>query len=435
MSRKIGFWSVFALVTASQIGSGVFMQPANLATYGMFSLGGWAISGLGAIALALVFAKLCSWLPQTGGPHVYVKEAFGPSAAFFTGWTYWVVSWVSSTAVIIASVGYLSPLIGCNSPTVNLLLEIALLIAITALNFRGVSTAGHAELLLTTFKVILLLIVPLLALYHFNSNNFVLDATIAHLASSQILGCVTLIFFWGFIGLETATTAAGAVENPTQTIPRAVAAGTIGVAILYLINALGIMGVIPGHELAHSNAPYADVVRFIFGGNWHLVVSAIASLICIGSLNAWTMTSGQIALGLAQDGFMPAFFGRKNKYDAPFWGILVGSLGIVPFLILTANKSLATQVVTILGFSVTAFLFVYMLCCLAFLRLLLRRFQPVMRKLPQMVYGSLALIFCCWVIYETPLYTIMIASLFTLIGVPFFLWFLSKETVEKQSQR
>lgn len=423
MVRKIGFWSVFALVTASQIGSGVFMQPTNLAPYGLFSFGGWLISGLGAVTLALVFAKLCSWLPKIGGPHVYVKEAFGMSAAFFTGWTYWVVSWVSTAAAIIASVGYVTPLIGCNSPMVNLILEIVLLVVITVLNFRGVSTVGSTEFLLIIFKVILLLILPLLALCYFNRDNFVLDAMVAHLTVPQILGRATLLFFWQFIGLETVTTAAGSVENPTKTIPRAVVAGTICVALLYLVNGLGIMGIIPGQELMHSNAPYTDAVRFICGGNWHLGVSIVALFICIGTLNAWTLTSGQIALGLAQDGFMPAFFGRKNKYDAPFFGILISSLGILPFLLLTTNKDLVTQVRMIIDFSVTAFLFVYAMCCLAFFKLLLQRTKSVLCALPQLFYGSIALIFCGWVIYETPIYTIMLASSFTLVGVPFYLYF------------
>lgn len=127
-SRTIGFWPVFALVTGSQIGSGVFMLPATLAQFGLFSLVGWIISGIGAIALSLVFAQLCTWLPRTGGPHVYVKEAFGESAAFFTGWTYWIISWVSTTVVVIASIGYLLPLIGETSTTTTVLLEIALLL-------------------------------------------------------------------------------------------------------------------------------------------------------------------------------------------------------------------------------------------------------------------------------------------------------------------
>jgi APA family basic amino acid/polyamine antiporter len=424
MSHRIGFLSIFFLVTASQIGSGVFMQPANLAAYGLLSLGGWAIASIGAITLALVFAKLCSWFPRTGGPHVYIKEAFGVSAAFFTGWTYWVVSWVSTTAVIIASVGYILPLLGCNVPIINVLLEIILLSVITSLNFYGITTAGRIEWLLTIFKIILLVIVPILALYYFSSNNFMLDAAVKHFPISQNLGRVALICFWGFIGLETATTAAGEVKNPARVIPLAVISGTLCVALLYLINALGTMGVIPGHELVHSNAPYADVIRFIIGGNWYLVVSLMASFICIGCLNAWIMTSGQIVLGLAQDGLMPACLAQKNRYEAPIWGILIGSIGIGILLILTAHKSVAAQVLTIIDFSVTAFLFIYAFCCLAFFKFLWRmRKDFSFSMLLHVLYGCIALIFCCWVIYEIPVYTIMIASLFTLTGVPFYLWF------------
>ena len=58
MSSKIGFWSVFALVAGSQIGSSVFMQPAILAPYGIYAMFGWVISATGAISLALIF----SWL-------------------------------------------------------------------------------------------------------------------------------------------------------------------------------------------------------------------------------------------------------------------------------------------------------------------------------------------------------------------------------------
>ena len=77
MSQKLGFWSVFGLVTGSQIGTGVLILPASLTPFGVFSLVGWIISSCGAIILALVFSTLCARFPQTGGPHVYLKKTFG----------------------------------------------------------------------------------------------------------------------------------------------------------------------------------------------------------------------------------------------------------------------------------------------------------------------------------------------------------------------
>jgi APA family basic amino acid/polyamine antiporter len=419
VSRKIGFWSVFALVVGSQIGTGVFMMPASLAPYGAWSIVGWLVSGLGAIALALVFAKLCSWFPKTGGPHVYVKEAFGVHASFFTGWTYWIISWVSTPAVIIASIGYLTPLIGVHSPELHLVLEVILLAFITSLNLRGVKAAGHMEFFLTLLKIIPLLLMPACALFFFNKSHFIIEPFVAELSPSQIISTVSLLTLWGFIGVESATTPAGSVENPSKIIPRAIIFGTLCVASLYLINSICIMGVIPGHSLMVSKAPYADAARLIFGGSWHIVISVIASLVCIGTLNAWVLASGQIALGLAQDGFFPNFFAKKNKNDAPMWSILISSIGILPLLILTSQENMAKQINEIIDFSVISFLFVYGMSCLAFLKISIFSKKKNYKNL---FIGGVALIFCVCVISHTPLNTILIAAAFTLLGIPMYIY-------------
>lgn len=421
MSNKIGFWSVFALVTGSQIGSGVFMLPASLASYGIYSLAGWFIAGVGAVALALVFGGLCSRFPQTGGPHVYVKEAFGSTLGFFTGWTYWVISWVSTTAVIVASIGYLSPLLGDQSAEFYLILEITLLISITLLNLKGVKAAGQAEFFLTLLKFIPLLIIPIAALIYFDSSNFIIDASKASLPTPQILSQVTLLTLWGFIGVESATAPAGCVKDPCKTIPRAIIFGTLCVAGLYFLNSIGIMGLIPGSELIHSKAPYVDAVQKVFGGHWHIVISVIASVVCIGTLNAWMLASSQVALGLAEDRLLPRFFAKKNKDDAPIVGLLISCAGILPLLILTSSSSLGQQITAIIDFSVVAFLFVYLFCSLALVKVLI---LEKTRCSYVWAYTIVAILFCGWILYETPLNTILIASLFAISGIPaYFLWY------------
>ena len=84
--KKMGFWSVVSLVIGSQIGSGAFLLPAQLASLGAISLGGWLLAGGGAISIALIFAQLCMYIPKAGGPHAYVEAAFGKRFSFFTSW-------------------------------------------------------------------------------------------------------------------------------------------------------------------------------------------------------------------------------------------------------------------------------------------------------------------------------------------------------------
>jgi len=423
MNNKVGFWSVLALVVGSQIGSGVFLLPASLAEFGGYSIAGWIASGIGAMALAMVFANLCAHFPKTGGPHVYIESFFGKDASFFVGWTYWVVSWISTTAVIVAAIGYLSPFIGDQDPMVYLGFEILLLVFMCCLNLFGVSVAGKAEVLFTALKFLPLFIVPVVAIFFFDSNNFTMSETIASQDVSTSLAQATLLTLWGFIGVESATTPAGSVNNPKKTIPRALMFGTFIVAVVYIFNSVAIMGLIPGNELQASNAPYVDAAARVFGGQWHLVISLAASIVCIGTLNAWVLTSGQISLGLAQDKLMPNIFAKLNKRKAPYFSIILSCLGILPLLILTADKNIASQVADVIDFSVTSFLFIYILCSIVSLVVSFRE-----KKHVNIIISIIAILFSGWVISETSMNTIIISSLFTLSGVPVYLFWYKRSS-------
>ncbi|OEY86451.1 amino acid permease [Wolbachia pipientis] len=419
MSCKIGFWAIFAMVISSQIGSGIFMLPVSLAQYGIYSLVSWAIAGLGAISLALVFALLCAKFPETGGPHVYVKHAFGNIAAFFTGWTYWVISWISTTAVVVASIGFLAPLFQGDIQSIRLYLEMLLLITITLINLRGVTVAGSVEFVLMIIKVVALILIPALALFHFNINNFIVSNEMSNLSIPQILARSTLLTLWCFVGVESATAPAGSVENPTKTIPRAILLGTISVAIIYFINSLSIMGLINGNDLVNSKAPYVDAIKIMFPGNTHLAISIIAFIVCTGSLNAWVLASGQVVMGLAEDKLMPQFFTEKNQYNSPLWGLIISSLGTLILIICTSGSSFSKQITLIIDFSVVSFLFVYLICSVALLK-----FSIQEKNCYKLLVSITSALFCCYIIAGTPYITLMIASLFTISGIPLYLFIL-----------
>ena len=79
--RPLGPWMATALVVGSMIGSGLFLLPASMAQYGGVSLLGWGITLAGSLALAWTFARLAMRWPQTGGPYVFARNAFGDAPA------------------------------------------------------------------------------------------------------------------------------------------------------------------------------------------------------------------------------------------------------------------------------------------------------------------------------------------------------------------
>lgn len=415
MSGKLKFKSVYSLVIGSQIGSGVFLLPASLALLGPISLFAWFISGAGAILLALVFGQLSMRIAKGGGPHVYVEQAFGKRAAFFTAWTYWLVSWVSSLAVILAAVGYLSSVIGITTPLFLLAAEMAVVIGITYINIRGSVFAGSIELFLTIMKCIPLIVIPLVGLFFLKVENFFP----LNPQNLDVVGCLntaTLMTFWGFVGLETATTTSGIIENPTKTVPKAVLLGTLTVAAIYFLNSFGIMGILPIDVLAKSQAPYVTAAETLFGQGWNLAIAGIAFIACLGTLNAWVLTSGQIAVEAAKEGLFPPIFARTNRAGAPYVSLLIALICTLCLLILTLTPDILTQLNYIIDLSVTTFLFIYLGCALSFIKL---NFSE--RKSPfYLAVAAIAALFCCWVLFFTSAINLILCSLFVLSGIPIY---------------
>lgn len=417
MDKKIGFPSTIALVIGSQVGSGIFLLPTILAPFGWYSVFGWIISGTCAIILATVFARLCFWLPRTGGPHVFATEAFGPIIGFFTGWTYWVISWVSTTAVIIAASDYIGLLTGQFFNNQNLVIQLLLLLCVALLNVRGVRAAGSLEFVLTVLKFIPLILLPAFCLIYFDSNNIKTEPEILSSSISNTLNNLVMLTLWGFIGLESGTTPAESIENPSITIPVAIIMGTAIVVFLYLFNNIGILGAMPSYKFLHSKAPYADVARYLFGGQWHILISIIASILCFGTLNAWTLSSSQIALGLSRDNFLPSVLGKTNRNGAPYIAILVSSIGTMPLLYLATCSNMPFQIEEIIDFSVIAFLFIYLISCLALLKL---NFDKSHRLTSAWVYGVAGTLFCIWILFQTGTKTLLFAFIFVLTGAPIY---------------
>ena len=68
-------------------------------------IGVWLVGGALAFAGAMAYAELAALRPRAGGEYVYLREAFGPLAAFLTGWTSFVAGFsgaIAASAVALA---------------------------------------------------------------------------------------------------------------------------------------------------------------------------------------------------------------------------------------------------------------------------------------------------------------------------------------------
>jgi APA family basic amino acid/polyamine antiporter len=316
-----------ALVMGNMIGSGIFLLPASLASYGGVSLIGWLMSTGGALMLALVFARLARIDPASGGPYAYTRRAFGDLAAFLVAWGYWISMWTSLGALAVALVGYLAALVPRIAATPAAAAGAALIAvwSLVAVNVIGARAAGWVQVVTTVLKLFPLALVAALGLTHFDASHFAIaDASVRTLATSA--PAAAALTLWAFLGLESATIPAGSIERPDISIPRATVVGTALVAVIYVASTVGVMSLVPREVLTGSTAPFVDAVRTQMGEWAAGAVAAGAALSCFGALNGWTLLVGELPLAVARDGLFPRIFARTSRRGTPAAGLIIAGV-------------------------------------------------------------------------------------------------------------
>ncbi|MER6780453.1 MULTISPECIES: amino acid permease [unclassified Streptomyces] len=323
-ARRFGLPVATCLVMGNIIGGGIFLLPASVAPFGTISLVAFAVLTAGAIALALVFGRLAERHPQTGGPYVYARAAFGDFAGFLAAWSYWITAWVSNAALAVAAVGYLTvlfPAAGEHKWSMCLAaLAVQWLPALS--NLAGTRYVGAVQVVATVLKFAPLLLVAVGGLFFFDPANLGPFRATDQSAAGAVSASAAILLF-SYLGVESATVSAGEVRDPARNVGRATVLGTVGAASVYLLGTVAVFGLVAHDRLVSSTAPFTDAVNAMFGGTWGGTVVACAAVISmLGALNGWTLLSAQTPYAAAKDGLFPKAFETKKR-GVPVVGVVV----------------------------------------------------------------------------------------------------------------
>ncbi|MGH8282220.1 MAG: amino acid permease [Gammaproteobacteria bacterium] len=420
--RSLGLATTTSIVIGNMVGSGIFLLPASLALYGIYSLWGWGLSTVGALLLAWVFSSLSRRLSKAGGPYAYPRAAFGDFAGFIIAWIYWLSILGTNAAIAVAFASYLTvffPVLG-KVPLFGGLAAIAAVWVLTALNIWRVRAAGSLQLITVILKLAPLLALVVFGFFYFDPK--LLES--GHVTTSPVSAINTAAAFtmFAFLGLECATVPADHVKDPEKTIPRATFLGTIIAAVFYIACTTIVMGIIPNATLAHSNAPFSDAAKVIWG-NWGAwVIAATAMISCFGALNGWLLMQGQFPKAVAEDGLFPKLFARGTYHGSPAVGMLISSV-LATLLILMNYSEGLVGMFNILVLLTTFFVLVpYMFCAMA--EIVLSRSQKTVGKhaVRNLVLACAAFAFALWAAAGTGRNSLYWGTLLLLAGIPIYVW-------------
>ena len=414
MDRKLGFGALLALVIGNMIGSGIYLLPAQLAPLGWNQFAGWAITIVGALALARVFAALGARLPLAGGPYAFATAAFGPLAGFIAAWAYWVMSWVGNGAVAVAVVSALALVFPAIATTQGLpaVLAVACVWVVTLINLRGVRSAGRLQSVTVVLKLLPLVVLIGIALWLWLSAAPRAPDPAVPFTSERVALAAGLTF-WAFLGLESATVPADKVANAATAIPRATMLGVALTGLVYLGISAAFALFMPVAEAAASPAPVAAFLGRFFGEGVAVAVALFAAISAFGTLNGWVLVQAEMPWAMARGGVFPRWFAAEGRHGTPVRAHLVSSTLLSAVTLLNYSRGLADLFGFIAAVSLAAGLVSYLLAALAALRLIR---GEVLTPLAAVV----AVGFFAWAEYGLGSEAIAYAALLLLGGLPVY---------------
>lgn len=433
-ARGLGLPALTALVLGSMIGGGVFSLPQNMAkgaSPGAVMLG-WLITGVGMLALALVYRSLSTRKPALeAGPYAYARAGFGDFVGFNSAWGYWLSAWIGNVSYLVLIFGALSyfvPAFGAEGNTVPAIVAAsAVLWATHALVLSGVRQAAIINLVTTIAKLVPILVFIVFALVAFNLPTFSVDlwgAGTPDLGSvmTQVQSTM-LVTLWVFIGIEGASVESGRAAR-RQDIGRATVLGFLIALAVYLMVSLLSFGVMSQAQLAGlpASASLADVLEQAVGP-WGSVLVRIGLVISvIGAFLSWTLFAAEIPFRAAREGVLPDAFGAENASGSPAGSLWITNLLVQAFLVVTwfANSTY----LALFYIASTAILVPYVLSGAYAVKLALtgESYGASEGRTRDMVVGLIATLYGAWLVYAAgPTYLLMCALLYAM-GVPVYWW-------------
>jgi APA family basic amino acid/polyamine antiporter len=304
--RVIGPKLLLFLVIGDILGTGIYALTGDVA--GEVGGAAWFAFGLAffiAICTAASYAELVGKFPYAAGAALYAQRAFAlPFLTFLVAFAVISSGLTSASAASLSFAGYFQEL----AALPPILVAVTFLLALAALNFRGVAESVRVNVAFTCIELTGLAIVIVVGLsalargigdpgraLEFNAGDpFMLVMSGAALA------------FFALVGFEDSVNMAEETVNPERVFPRALFGGLAIAGLIYMLVAFCATTLVPIDVLRQSDQDLLEVIRigapsFPFG-----LFSLIAMIAVANSALINLMMASRLLYGMARERIVPA---------------------------------------------------------------------------------------------------------------------------------
>ncbi|HEY3993682.1 MAG TPA: amino acid permease [Ktedonobacteraceae bacterium] len=364
LKRVLTLWDGIALAIGSIAGSGILYLPSLtyvLAGHNVLLV--WLGGTLLCLPLLFMFADMVRFIADGSGIEGFIARGLGTHVAATVPLLFLSIVILGIPAGVMIAGKYLEAAIG-GGMAVQFVGALVILVIALLSNLGGASVGARVQQLMS---FVLITIVIVLCAFTFPHIRHGYSAVIPELSAPGPILSGIVVAFWAYAGFENLTFIAGEFRNPRRDFPLAMisaflAYGTLAVALTIIIAALipeaqvsAFSGLL---QLAQSIAPAWLAISII-------VIFALA----IMQMNAasWIWGMSRLIYASAQARRLPRWFAHLDSRDLPRRAILL--LGVLFVAITGLAVIFPDLLVTILTIASSVFIFLYVLCLVAYLRL------------------------------------------------------------------
>ncbi|KMY54690.1 amino acid permease [Bacillus sp. FJAT-27231] len=292
------------------------------------------LGGVLVICVGLTYAEMTTVFPKTGGAYHFLKETLGMKAAFIVAWALLLgyISVVAFEAVALPTVieyifpnyqaGYLWTLGGWDVYFSWAAIGMVGSIIVTIINWIGVKQAAFLQIVLT----LLLTAIGLMLVFGstFGGGEIQNMDPLFVGGMAGVMGVMIMTPFL-FVGFDVIPQVAEEMNIPMKAIGKIIILSVSFAVLWYVLIIYGVSLSLGPNELKLSTLATADAMGVAFGSPLFakiLILGGIAGILT--SWNAFIIGASRIMYAMAQDGALPAWFGKIHPtYKTPANAILV----------------------------------------------------------------------------------------------------------------
>lgn len=345
LHRVMGPWLLLLFIVGDILGTGIYALTGQVAK----QVGGvvwlpFLVAFTVAVITAFSYLELVTKYPRAAGAALYTHKAFGIHFVTFIVAFAVMCSGITSasTASRAFAVNFSSAFgLGLESGTGVILLGLAFMAIVAAVNFRGVGESVKLNVVLTCVELTGLLIVIAIGLWAIGmGQGDVSRVTQFHTPEGvsafwPVIAATTLAFF-AMVGFEDSVNMAEETKEPTKIFPKILLAGLLITGLIYVLVSVSAVTLVEPAQLGEGEAPLLKVVStgapafpiWIFA---FITMFAVANSALINMLMA-----SRLVYGMSREHVLPPVLGkvhasRKTPYIAIIFTTLL-AFGLITFV-------------------------------------------------------------------------------------------------------